>query len=195
MSDSTDDHLTIDPFPPLKWDRFLWTGSITLTSWSGFQSRLGSYGAVSSARASDGTAGLNVSTPDNKQVTPSPEQAEAMRHLLAHESTVRDAVLASILRDYPAMRESYGYDDDEAEELMPEVTEAGQFRSLLGLSNVHVLAVAKDGTAYVGFEFGCTWDTEHGLGIMTHRGRVVEVGGADTSFLEWIAERDVESRE
>jgi len=28
---------------------------------------------------------------------------------------------------------------------------------------------------------------------MTHLGRVVEVGQADTSFLEWIAERDIES--
>jgi hypothetical protein len=115
---------------------------------------------------------------------PSPEQAEAIQHLLDHERTVRDAVLAAILRDYPTMREFYGYDDDEAEELMPEVTEAGQFRDLLGLSSVHVLPVVRDRTAYVGFEFGCTWDPEHGLGVMTYRGRVVEVGGADTSFLE-----------
>jgi hypothetical protein len=27
---------------------------------------------------------------------------------------------------------------------------------------------------------------------MTHRDRVVEVGGADAAFLEWIAERDAE---
>ena len=45
----------------------------------------------------------------------------------------------------------------------------------------------------MGFKFGCTWDDEHGLGVMTHRGHVVEVGGADTAFLEWIAEADAES--
>lgn len=194
MSDSTDDHLTADPFPPLKWDKYCWTGSIILISWSGFQSRLGPHGTVSSALSSDGSVQLNVATTDDKQAAPSPEQAEAVRHLLAHESTVRDAVLAAILRDYSGMRESYGYDDDEAEELMPEVSEEGQFRDLLGLSNVHVLTVANEGTAYIGFEFGCTWDTEHGLGVMTHRGRVVDVGGADTSFLDWIAERDMKSR-
>jgi hypothetical protein len=194
VSDSTDDQLTAEPFPPLTWDEFCWTGSITLASWSGFQSRLGPYGAINSARASDGTARLYVAVPGDNQVAPSPEQAEAVRHLLAHQSTVRDTVLAAILREYPAMRESYGYDDDEADELMPEVSEAGHLRDLLGLSNIHVLTVAKEGTAYIGFEFGCTWDTEHGLGVMTHRGRVVEVGGADTSFLVWIAERDAESR-
>lgn len=45
-----------------------------------------------------------------------------------------------------------------------------------------VLSVEKDGEAYIGFEFGCPWDREHGLGVMTHAGRVVEVGQADTSF-------------
>ena len=195
MSDSLDDRLPVDPFPPLKLGKFFWEGSITLASWSGFQSRLGSYGAVSSAGTSDGTARLYVSTTDDKKNTPSLEQAEALRHLLAHESTTRDAVLAAILRDYPAMRDSFGYDEADAEELMPEVSSVGQFCNLLGLSTLHVLSVAKDGTAYVGFEFGCTWDTEHGLGVMTHRGRVVDVGGADTSFLKWIAERDLESQE
>jgi hypothetical protein len=46
---------------------------------------------------------------------------------------------------------------------------------------------------YVGFEFGCTWDDEHGLGVLMHGERVVDVGGAETAFLLWIAERDAES--
>ena len=46
--------------------------------------------------------------------------------------------------------------------------------------------------AYIGFELGCVWDEEHGLGVMTHRDRVVDVGGADTAFTEWIAENDAE---
>jgi hypothetical protein len=63
---------------------------------------------------------------------------------------------------------------------------------LIGLSNVHILSVARDG---IGLQFGCTWDEEHGLGVMTHRDRVVQVGGADTSFLTWIAEEDAERQE
>jgi hypothetical protein len=41
-------------------------------------------------------------------------------------------------------------------------------------------------------EFGCTWDKEHGLGVMTHQTLVIEIGGADTAFLEWIAKRGLE---
>ena len=76
----------------------------------------------------------------------------------------------------------------------PDLAHSRVTRAMLsaaqGLSNVHVLRVARDGIAYVGFEFGCAWEEEHGLGVMMHRDRVVAAGGADVSFLEWIAEED-----
>jgi hypothetical protein len=53
--------------------------------------------------------------------------------------------------------------------------------------------VSKDGFAYVGYEFGCTWDDEHGLGFMTHKDRIIDFGGADTSFLTWVASGDLKS--
>jgi hypothetical protein len=51
----------------------------------------------------------------------------------------------------------------------------------------------RDARAYLGFSFHVAWEPEHGLGVMVHGRRIVDVGGADTSFLEWIAERDAES--
>ncbi len=38
--------------------------------------------------------------------------------------------------------------------------------------------------------FGCTWDSEHGLGVMTHKNRIIEIGDASTAFLTWIADKD-----
>ena len=43
---------------------------------------------------------------------------------------------------------------------------------------------------YIGFLFSCDWDDEHGLGVMMHGTRLVQIGGADTAILEWIADRD-----
>lgn len=77
---------------------------------------------------------------------------------------------------------------------MPDVENITQFKSLIGLSAVHLLHISKEGTAYVGYEFGCTWDDEHGLGVMTHKDRIIEIGGADTSFLTWIAEDDLNTQ-
>ena len=64
------------------------------------------------------------------------------------------------------------------------------FRRLIGLHNVHFVPLMKDGLPYFGYEFGCIWDDEHGLGVLMHGRRVVEVGDAQTSFTLWIAERD-----
>ena len=63
-------------------------------------------------------------------------------------------------------------------------------RALIGLSSINVHQVQKDGVPYVGFEFGCTWDEEHGLGVLMHGTRTVEIGGADTAITLWIAEKD-----
>lgn len=76
---------------------------------------------------------------------------------------------------------------------MPDIEQPSQLKSLMGLSEVRIFKTSKAGTAYVGFGFGCTWDDEHALGAMTHMGRVVEISGADTAILEWIAGKDADS--
>jgi hypothetical protein len=50
--------------------------------------------------------------------------------------------------------------------------------------------VQKGGIPYVGFSFRCTWEEEHGLGALMHGTRTVDIGGADTSFLLWVARKD-----
>jgi hypothetical protein len=180
------------PFPPLQWEVHGWTGRVVLPSWKGFQSREGAYGAQSSDKPSAGAARLHVARPAGEATPPTSEQIAAYRYLLDHDTAIREAVLTALLEAYPGMQDEYGFDEDD--ELMPAVEQPGQFRELVGLSEVHILPVARDGVAYIGFEFGCTWDDEHGLGFMTHKDRVLEVGGADTSFDEWIATQDAAPR-
>lgn len=93
------------------------------------------------------------------------------------------------------MQELYGYSEEDAAILMPDVNDPFEFNLLIGLSTIHLLNVSKDGIAYVGYEFGCNWDDEHGLGVMTHKDRVIEIGGVDTAFLSWVAERDLNPEE
>jgi hypothetical protein len=169
---------TVPPFPPLKWDGYFWRGTVCLGSWRGFQARLGAYGSESSEEPSDGTVGLCVAPPDGEARTPpSPEQGRTFEHLLANDEAIRDAVLAAIFAEYPGLRDDYGEPDE-----MPEIEGPHGLRDLIGPGTVHLLATPKDGLTCVGFELGCNWDEEHGLGVLTHRGRVLEVGGADASF-------------
>jgi len=185
------DELTADPFPLLRWDTYFWTCELRLPSWAGFQSRRGPYGSRSSEGSSDGSGRLYLVPEDaDRRTAPTTEQAGAFRYLLEHERKIAAAVLESVFSEYPRLKDDCCYSDEVAAELMPDLSSSEGLRKLIGLSNVHILKVAGAGQAYVGFEFGCTWDEEHGLGVMTHMDRVVEVGAADTAIMEWIAECD-----
>jgi hypothetical protein len=176
------DTLNYPPFPPLKWDQFFWVGDVVLPSWAGFQARRGAYGAISSRKASDGTARLSIAPLDSTARShPMLEQVAAYQHLLENEAAVADAVVRALLEYCPG--EAYDGDDEE----LMNVSDPADLRPLIGLSSVHVLNVFHNGMACVGFEFGCVWDEEHGAGVMTHNGRVISTGQADCSFVEWIA--------
>jgi hypothetical protein len=186
--------LNTPPFPQLEWNKYdYWDGQIVLPAWAGFQSRLGDYGAESSTTVSDGSARLNIVTRGNEKIAPSPEQAAAYQYLVKQQEVVRDSIFQAIFAKYSEWQEDFGYDEEEIEKYMPNIEQPDQLKSLMGLSTVRIFHTSKNGLAYVGFEFGCTWDDEHGLGAMTHGNRVVELGGADTAILQWIADKDAES--
>jgi hypothetical protein len=185
--------LTIEPFPPMEWDELFWSATMTLPAWERFQCRLGSYASRSGRKSSDGTVRLSVSTPDGEEQTPpSPEQAAAYQDLIAHQGIVRDAILKAVFHEYPEYRESCieDYDLEEPDQTVPVLERPEQLRNLIGFSSLLIHPVVRAGVAYVGYEFGCVWEKEHGLGAMMHRDRVVAVGHADVGILEWIAERD-----
>lgn len=191
-----DDIIGVPPFPPLKWNKYSWEGEITLPSWAGFQSRHGGYGSVSTEDPSIGTATLTVESPDGEDGRPpSSEQWAAVRHLLENELAVAQAVMQAIFDNYPAARTKFlkGYGLTSSADV-PKISRLSELRPLMGLNSVHVLRVTHEGVAYVGFEFGCTWEEEHGAGVMTHKGRVISVGRAAESFDYWTARNDAEGR-
>ncbi len=89
----------------------------------------------------------------------------------------------------PALRAQYGILRAEGEETDSDETDP---EALVGIRALYVHPATRDGIPYVGIEFSCPWDEEHGLGVLMHGTRVVDLGGADTALLLWIAEQDAE---
>jgi hypothetical protein len=167
-------------------------GAINLPTWKGFQSRQGAYNGMDKTGASDGIMKLIVDgNTEADQTAVSKDQVNAYQFIISNQERIKEHILNALLIKYKELQQQYGYGEDD-ESFMPQVTEIVQFQSLIGLSIVHLLDLSKDGMAYVGYEFGCTWDEEHGLGFMTHGDRVIEIGAADTSFDTWIAENDID---
>ena len=167
------------PFGELKWDDDNWEGQILLPAWTGFQSRRGAYGSQDSGSQSDGLVAVNVNPADDAvELTPSEAQCRAMKFQIEHSEEVVQSVLTALLPHYQEWKKEW----ESCGGKMPVVTAVADFKKLMGLSQVHVLPHVSDDLAYVGMEFGCEWDDEHGLGVVLHGARVVDVGQADTSF-------------
>jgi len=178
--------------PRLVKAEFGYEGTIKLESWAGFQSRNGGYGSISSSTDSDGSCRLATggdmadNNPEIKDF-----HIKAYEFTIKNQELIKNMILEYLLKEYKGLQAEYGY-DDEKEQYMPDVSDINGFTKLIGLSNVHLLNVQKEGVGYVGYEFGCTWDEEHGFGVMTHKDRIVSFGGADSSFLTWIARKDMQ---
>jgi hypothetical protein len=54
---------------------------------------------------------------------------------------------------------------------------------------VFVHQIEKGGEPFIGIVLGCTWEVEHGVGILLCGSIALEIGGADTAFTLWIAKK------
>lgn len=167
--------------------------TVQLKAWAGFQSRQGAYDTRDTTDPSDGSVSVNLGSITVNSIPLLDEShLAAFNYLLTNQQAIKNSILSALLKYYPELKDEYGYNPEEEDEYLPDINHIEDFKKIIGLSEIHILDVSKDDVAYVGYQFGCNWDEEHGLGIMTHKDRIVEIGGADAAFLEWIAERDLD---
>ena len=179
------DKLRLPPFPALVWDGYSWVGTKTFKAWKRPGEKLN-------------RSQINIRVPDDPPEPPSPAQIKAYAYFEENQDKIASSVLRALLKWYPGERERWVdvLEEDEFAELMPPVQTEREVLQLLLESEpaVHVFSADLSGVAYLGLGFSCTWEQEHGLGVLLHRSRVAEIGQADVSFVEWIAERDRDSR-
>src|SRR5262249_46796113 len=162
------------PLPTLTWNGYSWSARVRLPSWAGFQSRGGSYGSIDSHEPSTGTVELSVGGEQaNQSVPPSPEMAAAFGYLTEHEAEVAQVVIAAVADEARRLLDNGLVEDRHFQRSLKRAARGGgDLRKVVGLNAVHILGTSHDGVAYVGFELGCDWEEEHGLGVLTHRNRI-----------------------
>lgn len=185
--------LKLKPFPPLQRMMHEWKGEGKIKAFAGTQTRRGGYTSRSSRKASDGTFALDIPRlckDDASPMPPSPEQVAAYQYLVDHQDEVTENVMAALVNDYARTRKMWIKHDPDIESELPEIKTTMQMRKHVGIGILHMFDIAKAGVAYYGLELGCTWDEEHGAGVIMHKDRVIEAGQADTSFSTHHAIRD-----
>lgn len=122
---------------------------------------------------------------------PGKKHLNGINYLKNNQVKILESILNALLEKYPSLQEIYDYSEDDKNDFMPDLNNIKGFADLLSLSTFYVTSVYKDDIPYIGFLFSCSWDSEHGLGIMTHKGRVIEIDGAETAFAIYTAKQDL----
>jgi hypothetical protein len=109
-----------------------------------------------------GTVPVTVLLPPRRK-RPSPGQVAAYQQFRASMDEVCGRILEYILRFYQTHREEFLLVDDES---APRGIDAvAQLRDLVAFTGLFVYP-ERDGGCDLGFSFACTWDEEHGLGVL-----------------------------
>jgi hypothetical protein len=171
-------------FGEIVWVEDRWCGWVQVAFFADFNmdarrllaERLGKFDPrVRSDEAKQGEVELSVDTPEGDE--PSSSQERAFLQFLENQQSICAAVIDAIFDEYQSDLEFWRTGDNLIDELMvPSLQSPDGLKRLLRLLRVKVLAVARDGCAFIGFSFDCTWDEEHGVGVLVHGTRVVKIG-------------------
>ena len=172
----------------------IWQTNAVLPEWSGYQSRLGPYGSKDGTGVSDGTVRIGLALDGRRDGPPTPDERAYIRWFTENHAEQAGALVSALFAALPTLRSDYlsAWMLPEDDQSFPVIERVEDLRNVMGLHDVHIHGLAKDGVPLVGYEFGCDWEEEHGLGVLMCGMHVLEIGHADSSFTRWIAKRVLE---
>jgi len=118
-------------------------------------------------------------------------QYEAYQALLESWSETQTKLLDPILEYYQERRTELGYDiededgiEGEEEDNYPQIDTVEQLLEHIQLVGIKVpyAGMYGDGGRSMGISFGCSWDSENGVGVRLYNEQVIEVGAQGIVF-------------
>lgn len=109
------------------------------------------------------------------------EQYEAYTTLMKKWQSLQTEILQSILNYYKQERQELGY-DIEVNEDYPLIETTDQILEKINLDGIVVQYEDIFEGRDIGLIFGCTWDSENGLGLRLINEKIIEVGYQDVAI-------------
>src|SRR5262245_57294131 len=166
-----------DPvFGRLDWDGYEWVGRLRMPALAvcriRWQLTPDEKGLVPAPGAVPGDGQAAFVVDDEAGGGPDDAQRAAYRFLVQNHELVAANVLVGLVRGARYFSSYAGGPEQPHVERLGLMTVEG-IRELVVLSSINFLKQARDSESYVTFEFGCCWDHEHGISILTHHGQFI----------------------
>lgn len=114
----------------------------------------------------------------------SKQHKNGLAYLQENQEEILQNFLGELLKEYPNIQEKFAdfYTDEEKAEFMPEIKDISGFSLLLSPVNMFVSSQYLNDLPYYSIGFSCSWEREHGLGVIMHQNRVVKLCDASEIF-------------
>lgn len=113
---------------------------------------------------------------------PTPRHKKGLKFLKTNQIEILNSMLNALLLEYPQMQSDYQYSEEEKNDFMPNITSVEEFAELLSPTVIYIQSKYEDDFPYIGYSFHCSWDSEHGLGILMYKDKVIKIGDASIAF-------------
>lgn len=155
-------------------------GFIELLSWTGYYLYDDSYRLKENKVVANGRIELYIvhgMASDGSFYIPQ-EQANAYYYLVENEGRIKHEILEALKKEFPRLLSgeyaSWDHEDPSLPRLS-ELTPGFDFKNYIGPGSVNIEEDVKDDQAYVTWRFRCKWDPEHGLEVITHKDRIIDI--------------------
>lgn len=99
------------------------------------------------------------------------------------DETFSSFLLEAIFDAYPTIRSRYDFiAEEDMNELLPDLPAPSAVSQIVRLNGLSIHAVDHASTPYLGANFACAWDDEHGLGVLSCGTELLEVGTGEVAF-------------
>jgi hypothetical protein len=167
-----------------------WNGSVQIPFFSKFDDiatalyteKFGgyNYNRASNQDFKQGRFYLWVENADVEASEPTPAQVQAFLRFLADQQLICTTIVDAIFGYHGPHRERWRTGDTILDDItVPPVQSPDDLKRLIRLQHLSVLDMSTDECSLSAFNFACSWDIDHGLGVLIHGANVVEVADSD----------------
>lgn len=106
-----------------------------------------------------------------------------VKYQVEHQQKIFSKIMDAAQQEYDnALANKDAYDPETVDLYLPPVNNQDDLKALITPLQIHIGYTDEEGVRYVGYEFDCSWDDEHGFGVRLQGLEIEAFGYADVCF-------------
>jgi len=109
-------------------------------------------------------------------------QLNALEYLINNSELLINIILKFIFKNREELEEVYGEFDLDCYCGFPNLDSPEKVRKYIDFHTIYIHQESRDNISYVGLYGNSTWESEHALGVVLHKDRIIDFGDWNTAF-------------